>query len=194
MPFNLTDYDRGLVEGVNIEITGPVPAFGFNYQAKIPVQFPPKIVSDSKDGVWTLDPVNKWEPLAIFMGANARRVSLQLVYVVTGHTQGGVTWSAERVAKVVRDLRSIFYAPAEGEAPAYQLRIYNHIPEDDKQLTFRTISVSEKPGDAVITDNTGTYALKTEVSMELEMWTNIATDKDQHGYPNLVAAPKPIWY
>lgn len=195
MPFQLTDYDRQLISNLNMEITGGDPAFGTNFGVVIPFQFPPTITTDSKDGVWDLISFNKWEPQPIFNGANARRVSIRTVYAITGHTQNGILWNVERVAGVVRDIKGIFYVPAEGQLPVFQIRMYNHIPEDGRQLTFRCLSVSEKPGDTLITDSSGTYALKTEVSIDLEMVTQIvAGDREEMPWPHLVSQPKPKWY
>lgn len=195
MPFQLTEHDIQLVSNLNMEISGGTPEFGPNFGVVIPFQFPPTISSDSKDGVWDLIPFNKWEPQPIFNGANARRVSIRAVYVVTGHTQNGILWNVARVAGVVRDTRAIFYVPADGKLPVFKIRMYDHIPEKAAQLTFRCLSVSEKPGDTLITDSSGTYALKTEVAIDLEMVTQIvANGEAEMPWPHLVPQPKPEWY
>ena len=200
MPFNLTEFDNNLIGQLSMKAVGVdlKDLGGFNFKnGESPFQFPPKIKGDSKSGNWQEIDVKEWEPQIIFWGANARNISLEMTYVATGHTSNdGVTWNTENISKIIKDLRGILYSSQEGaELPVWELSLYQHLPDSGGASTWRTISVSERPGDSLISIDGKVYAFRTDITLELQMVTQV----DKKGEPqqrldNLPLKPKPLWY
>lgn len=201
MPFNLTEYDLQLIRNVKINIRA-TPTSGFNISSDIPVQFPPYITSDSKDSNWRVNGQITFgaEPLVTLPSFNARKVSLKLVYAVTGHTANGVTWDVRRVADTVKDIRGYFYndrLKLENGAvlPIIEVALFDHLPESDGLITFRGISMSEKPSDSYITMDGQTYSTFTEVDITMEMITNLVKETTgMYNFSFLKDKPPSRWY
>ena len=197
MPFSLTDFDRNLVTAQTMKAVGKVPIDKYNFRGgEIPFQFPPKIKSDTKSANWIEKDVAEWEPIAIFKGSYARKISLELTYIATGHEADGVTWNTDSISRIVKDLRGILYSRLVAQdLPMWELKIYNHIPESGRISTWRTISVSERPGDTLITIDGITYAFRTDITLELAMVTKIRKkDKAHQNIANAPDFPKQLWY
>jgi hypothetical protein len=204
MPFNLTEHDSSVLSKVSMAIRGPEPVSGFNGGGQgvlsdnvlIPFQFPPMIKSDSKSGVWIVENVTQWEPMVIFEGANAKHVTISTTYVVTNHTGNGATWNVSTIAGAIKDMRSVFYSPMTDKMPVFSVQFYEHVPIDGEFATFRAISISESPGDSLITDKDGNiYAFRTDVTMELELVTKGFKDSSpQQQVSNLPDVPSQKWY
>ena len=186
MPFRLTNIDAYLLDKVNLTLGG----------TKVQFQFPPIIKSDSKSFNWNEIDIKNIEPMATFQGAKARVIDLKWVYVVTG--QSG--WSAKKISDMVKSIRGFFYqqimAQFAGDNPPavtpeastggppkpvnnyaksliVRFNAYNvvGIGTQDGQIAFRSEGVDITHSDVIIDDNSGTYPLKTELSMKLKLWT-----------------------
>ena len=204
MPFELTEYDRNLVESIEITIDAePISEFNFR-SGVIPVQFPPFISSDSKATNWTYN--NKityaWEPLVTAFNSGPRKVSLKLQYIATGNTHNKVTWDTTNISNIVKDIRGYFYSGnlksgTKAQLPIVKIKLLGHLPDSGGPMTFRAINMSEKPGDTYITIGDTTYTFMTEVTLVLEAITNIqkkADGKPYTPYFNLKNRPPSKWY
>lgn len=192
MAFNVNEYDRNLISQLSMKAVGPAPIGGGYFNGgNIPFQFPPRIKSDSKSGNWQEIDVFTYEPQVIFWGANARKITLEITYVATGGD-----WTTRKISEIVKDLRAILYSDVKGtELPMWELNLYRHIPTSDEISTWRTISASEKPGDTFITIEGFTYAFRTDITMELQMITQIEKENKKHqALKNARKKPKQLWY
>jgi hypothetical protein len=93
----------------------------------IDLQFPPKITSDSKSAVWQETHHKGYEELALWMGAKARDISIELNYVVWGK------FTIEKIRTICQDIKLHLYVgvdPTDGG---------NVVPSQDK---YPFISIS----------------------------------------------------
>lgn len=139
-------------------------------------QFPPVVKGDTKSANWQTEDQASFEPVAIFRGSNARKLSLQWEYVVVSRTNSGtLKWTIDRITKSLRNLKSYFYITVqEGIAtfPLVQLKLFEYAPlSGDKNSTWRMNSVNITPSGPIISSNGLRLQLKHTVTAELELVT-----------------------
>lgn len=149
---------------------------------EIEFQFPPKVVSDTKNAVWFEKNIKQPEPLAIFFGSQPRQVEISFSYIV-GLTD---SWTAEKVANQIKTLRGQFYNEAATNI-SVALAAYSVVgPGSSKKFpywTFRVSNLSISHGETLVqspdfidSNNTGqsnAYPLRTDVTMSLLSWTTL---------------------
>lgn len=201
MGFELTRGDQDLSRNPTIEIDfAGTEAIGGSHGTKLKFQFPPIIKSDSKDNRWTQE-MNSylWEPQYHFKGGNARKISLLITYIVGGPTINGTEATTRNVSTEVKKIKSYFFIGgpgSSGKLPVFQVdKLYDHIYGSGK-CAFRGHGVSVSFSDALIKDDEGIYPIKTEVTLSLEMVTQI-TPKDGKAkarHQNIPKRPQNTWY
>lgn len=207
MAFEITPFDASLVAGVifklDQETTGlpvdgaiTVPGKG---AGEVPFQFPPRLTGDSKDNRWkSIHDTFAWEPVKMWEGSNARRLTLHAVYVANGATINDVQWTPQNVATTTRAFKQYFYAqPSERVFPAIELVLYDHVPVSSLgNAKFRMMNVNVKPGSEIIQVEGVPFSLRVEIDITLEQTTRIVTDDGEavmdHG--NLPDFPPQVWY
>lgn len=213
MAFQLTVFDRGLSDSVILTINNTIPVDGYPGPgaagSKINFQFPPLIKSEDKKLEWMqIIKDFQWEPLYIWKAAMPRKINLTATYVVGGPPSGAIgRWTAEVVARETRRWKSYFYhdgGSSGGTLPVFSLNMYQHAPGGEggqRPTLWRGTSVQFKYSDTVVAyDSPGnfkaSFPLKTDVSVGLELVTNIKSDDDQtqFKYPNLTDIPVQEWY
>jgi hypothetical protein len=103
MPENwMTKSDQNLAQGVKISIDN---ALG-NRGKPIPIQFPPRILSETKNPSWEEKPIYSYEPIAIFKGSEARKLNVELKYVVTSPDG---EFCPDKIANICRTIKSYAY-------------------------------------------------------------------------------------
>lgn len=204
--FAQTALDRELVSGIIFKLdqqTVGLPRDGaITVPGKgagvIPFQFPPRVTGDSKDNRWqTVHDSFAWEPVKMWEGSNARRISLSAVYVATGATTNGVVWTPANVALVTRAYKQYFYSqPGDKIFPAVELVLYEHVPVGNGNAKFRMMNVNVKPGSEIIKVDGSIFPLKVEVDITLEQTTRIVTDDGEAKLEqnNLPDFPPQVWY
>jgi hypothetical protein len=202
MPFELTANDAKLaaqpiveVDTEGVDPIGGVPPGG----NKIKFQFPPIIKSDSKDNRWTTEYNNyAWEPQYHFKGANPRKISLLITYIIGGPPlQGGGVADLQNIVNEIKRIKSYFYMAgpnSAGKLPVFKIQMYKHL--SNGKAAFRGTSVSVSQSDVLIRQGNDIYPLKTEITLSLEMATQIKLKdgKKQARHPNIPEQPKQEWY
>lgn len=200
MAFQLTEYDRELISRYSITVSDR-----FSKDKEIILQFPPKIISDGKSADWELKPSASYEPKAVFKGAQSRKISLMVTYVVTGGK-----FDAEFVATQVRSFKEHMYRSiVEGEegegaiqnAPIVKLNLYRIAPISGRVPTFRMTDVAIEYSETLVGDVEFVFPLKTIITANLELFTkvgdikgNVTDDEVKNDVQNLPDLPAPEWY
>jgi hypothetical protein len=196
----LTPADRSIIDnGVDMEIwtnPGPIDDFpNIGPDGTISFQFPPRLTTDGKASIWDEKPQQTYEPLALFMGSEARKISLETQYVVTG--KAGNNWDIADVAETLRLYKSYFYMTMNSvgveSMPLVRLKIYEYA--NDPKIFWRAKSVNITPDGSLITDGSSTISLIHRVTMNLEMITQVLDNGVAlHDISVLPATPKKEWY
>lgn len=172
MAFELLPFDRSLASSVEISFADdPSTSNGLPLgDGPVPLQFPPRITSDSKSADWTEIPKGSWEPQAIWKGAAARRITLELLYIVDGAQFGAL-----EIATITKQFKGYFYRAiqdGDNKLPIMRLKLYDHIGEE-LPGDFRLHSVNITHGDTIIQDGGGVFPLLTKISLEASLTTQI---------------------
>lgn len=164
-----TDIDLRLRRSASMLIVNDLTKNSFDAQ-NIPFQFPPVIKSDSKRAKWQENDLASYEPFAVWMGSDARKLEIQLEYIVTtrGETfntpevetlgqevigapfdnSGGVdVWSVANITNIMRKLKSYFYITVERGQATYPLV---------KAIFYE---YSPRSGDSGLSNSLGTWRL-----------------------------------
>lgn len=187
-----TDIDLGLIESaVSMTMTGGSSdeyskIFSFRnikdfnpYGLNINFQLPPRITGDSKRAEWKEVPVASYEPLAYWMGADARKISLQFEYVVTSKSNSGTSkWNIDYINDQLKKLKSYFYTTiTQGikKYPLVKLNLYDYSPKadsgPDRLGTWRMFDIDIKPEGPILLDGSHSFHLKHTVTTNLALVT-----------------------
>jgi hypothetical protein len=155
-------------------------------------QFPPKIISDSKQAKWQFHHKTGYEPVAVFWGAESRRITLKAEWVVYNE------WSPSKINNALLNIKSHLYlvgAAVVTRAPFVEMSVYRIAPD---RSTWRLMDVSLQYSEEMVDIGKDAWPLHTEANLSLELFTqggNI-TDKEQHenGIKALPVVPKDTWY
>lgn len=191
MGFELTSIDTALASAVQIDfVNNPAPVSGFPGGAGLlKLQFPPRIVSDTKSADWKEDPKFSYEPIVLFQGSAPRKISMEIVYIVDGGQ-----FTASTIAILTKKIKGYFYRTIKGGSaiPIVKIRFYDHvgktIPAD-----FRLLDVNIAHGETLIKDKDGIFPLMTKITINAALTTQAGPPGKQN-VGNL--QPKPIgdWY
>lgn len=169
MTFELAGIDAALANAVQLNfINDPEPVSGFPGGAGLlPLQFPPRIVSDSKSADWQEDFKASFEPILTFKGSAARKITIEIIYIVDGQK-----FTAQTVATLTKKVKGYFYRNLKGsdKIPIVKMKFYAHagqtIPAD-----FRLIDVNIAHGETLIKDKDGTFPLMTKMTITAALTT-----------------------
>ncbi len=117
-------------------------------------QFPPRIKTDSKSAEWNEVRRVSYEPIAMWRGADARTLSLEATYVVTGEKN----FSGIEISRIASAAKAYFYRSIEG---AYENKHFGPVVEITtlygavrEQSTWRMTDVSVEYADTFVNDET----------------------------------------
>lgn len=205
MGFNLAQSDISILDNISIEIDsgGREPVDGFvNGITDIPIQFPPMIRSDNKTAMWTNGETTKgsYEPLGVVLiGADARRVSMVLTYVITGSKvtagRNSYTYDVQGVSDIAHMFRSVLYYKIPEQPttiPVLKIRMYGNMPGGEVS-TWRVQLVNITHDGPIIQSGSPLVAghhLKTEVMLDLSLITRAGMNTDGR----LPSKPLQQWY
>lgn len=186
--FELADVDVFLKDDVLLKIQGE----GGGPFTRIPFQFPPRITSDVKTANWKEAFQASYEPLAIWMGSEARTIRLEAEYIVSSR------FTAQRISILMHAVKAYFYNNAKNIFPKVKLSIYEIVGITGGIATFRAKSVSITYGDGIIQDGAFAFPLYSKFSMELALTTQQRPlgedDIEQQPAPGLAILPVFDWF
>jgi hypothetical protein len=187
MPFQLSSIDNQVNEEALIElIRDPNPVSGFIGDAtRVPIQFPPHVIDDTKSANWTEEPIATFEPLAIWTGSLPRKISVELTYIVTGKS-----FSTLSIPIICQNFKAYFYRSIQSTTiPIVKMKIYNHMTSPGS--TWRLLDVGISHGETIINDGSGTFPLLTKIKFGAALVTNI---DGKMKLQNLPKKPLSSWY
>lgn len=155
-----TPVDQQLRESVKMVILDK-PAFagglgdlGNVIGKNFPFQFPPRVKGDNKSAEWEEKKRVSYEPVAYYMGAEARRLQIEAMYFVTGEKK----WSGSEIAKLAQSAKAYFYRTIEsvysnkGFGPVVEITsLYGAVQE---KSTWRMTSVEAEYAETFVRDDT----------------------------------------
>jgi len=181
MAFELAEIDRRLLELVELRYVKDNTTIKF--------QFPPIIKSDGKSVEYREANAGDEEPFALFSGANPRKISMEWSYIVTGGSWNDVTWNAATIAKIVKTIKKYFYTRLDkgigGAKSASDLIMYFKAydvvgsSKASATMSFRAENVSIRYSGELVVDGGVAWPLKTDVSMDIKLWTMAESNGDE---------------
>ena len=146
-------------------------------KGEILFQFPPRILNESKASRWNEQDLYTYEPLAIYMGADNRQISINFEYVVNGST-----WTSKKVSDQVRTLKGMHYfgdvRPKYNDATKViyiKLHAYEVVPlAGGTPSTWRLLRTSINYSEEMIKTDDLVWPLHTKVTVDLAMLTKAA--------------------
>lgn len=188
--------DRRLAGLVTVEIVGAEVLLESTGEP-LAFQFPPMISSESKTGKWSGEghATVAWEPIIIWKGAAAKKITFKAEYIVTdGDGGNGKGWTGPRIDRILKEFKRINYgrARAIGVIPNFRINLYNTVIGEGAQFKISDVSVNYS--DTLVVDRSTkmAYPLKSELTFTGDLVTRIA-GKQVIGS---IEAPQPIvqWY
>ncbi len=146
----------------------------FRNGERVIFQFPPKLTNDGRKGDWQEGNKPGEEPIAAFEKSGPREMTLITTYIVDGGT-----WTTTAIAKQVRLIRGYF------------ARVRERLQQNDLVLLFqlwnfggakpistRLKGVEVKHSDTIVVpcinnipQSELAYALRTDITMDVRLWT-----------------------
>jgi hypothetical protein len=177
MAFEILPADKAICDTIDIRISanpdpidGGPPGFG----AKIPLQFPPKFMSDGKSANWKQVKATSYEPVIIYQGSNARAISIEITYI-----NDGDKFKGSKIADIEKMIKAYFYRRQEDSvvnSPMIEIRrFYSAVhPTSGELTTWRAKDVDIQHGDGIILAVDGSpYPLSSKVTLNLETYTQL---------------------
>lgn len=184
MPFQFLPADQWIKDTIQIYLSKDPPPVGGAVASdetdeegnpQIPIQFPPRLSTDGKKGNWKTYDVSSYEPVAIFSGSEARRISVELTYVITGGK-----WTGRKISKIERLIKSYFYRKVEDaidNTPMVVIKQLYGVTLAYAKTTWRMNSVDITPGEGIILEESNgvqrAYPLSRKIVIELETYTQL---------------------
>jgi len=146
-----------------------------NFLNTVNFQFPPRITGDNKRAEWKEIPVASYEPLAFWMGADARKITMQFEYIVTSRSG---SWTITAINGELLKLKSYFYnTVVDGlrQYPLVKLSLYDYSPKPESNTerlgTWRMFDIDIKPDGPILLDGSHSFHLKHTVTTNLALVT-----------------------
>lgn len=175
MANDYTDIDLRLRKSSSMYIFNDLTKDSLEAQ-EVKFQFPPIIKSDSKKANWQDFDIASYEPYSLWTGSDARRLEVQLEYIVT--SKGKADWNVENIITVMRKLKSYFYITIErGQAtyPLVKAAFYEYSPAvgagSDRLGTWRLHEINIQPSGALVEDGNKVCHLKHTISFSMSLIT-----------------------
>lgn len=176
-----TDHDLALAKDVLLELKN----------GRILFQFPPKLVTDNRRGIWNDENLRGTEPIAVFSTSGPREMSLQWTYLV----DSGKLWNSVVVSSQVRAIRGYFAQVRTNETTrnlVVKFRYGQHTGGDT--MTCRVTDISVKHSETLVGTGKNIYPLRTDVAVELRLWTKGGSGEKLQNIPALADKEKAEWY
>ena len=152
-------YDIEARDNFKIEI----PPSGF-----LELQFPPKITNDGKQASWQENHYFGYEEYAKWQGAYARKINIELNYVVWG------SWDQGRIASEIRKIKQHLYVSGigvEDKVPFISVSGWKIVDSTGKLATFRLMNVGIEYSREYVGSGNDQWPLHTKVNLECKLFT-----------------------
>lgn len=156
-------YDRDAVGSFVLDI----PPTG-----RIPLQFPPKITSEGKSANWQEDMFYGYEEYARWMGSRARKLNIEIDFVVWG------TWDQDKIRSSVRDIKKHLYVSGQGvedKVPFMFISGWQVIKADGRRPAFRLMDVDIQYSKEMVGSGNDYWPLKTTVKLGVKLFTMVGS-------------------
>lgn len=198
MPIVYTPHDKELLDTVIMMISeepkfaGGIGDLGNIIGKNWPFQFPPRVTADSKTATWEETDRVSYEPIAYWMGAKARALTLETVYFVTGEKK----WSGAEIAKIAHAAKAYFYRSIEeavakgGFGPIVTITaLYGAVQEES---TWRCSGVNVEYAPTFVRDTTP--SIKPPPSQSAAAQSNSPPNNNNNKPNSVDQAPMwPLW-
>lgn len=186
--------DRRLAGLVTVEIIDDQKVLLPSNGESLAFQFPPMISSENKSSNWSSEgnATVAWEPITIWKGATAKKITFKAEYIVSDSGEKG--WNAQRIDRILKEFKRINYGSTKaiGSIPNYTINLYNTVIGQGAQFKIRDVSVNYSETLVVDRSTQMVYPLKSELSFTGDLVTRI-NDKQQVGDIK-TQVPKVEWY
>lgn len=165
----------------------------FRSRHSIEFQFPPRFPSDSRKGNWTEGNLRGVEPYSVFETSGARIISMTWFYIIDGNF-----WTGEKIHNNLLALRGYFAKiknlGSDRDNLVVELKMWGQGGKDT--ITARINSVDVKHGDTLIGVGDTAFPLRTDVALDLRLWTKTNEDGDEPktDVPGLTVDLPQDWY
>lgn len=152
-------YDR---EAASVFLLDMPPA------GKVELQFPPKILSDGKSSNWQEDHRYGYEEFALWRGSFARKVSIEIIYLVWA------SWTVEKIEEEVLKIKEHLYVSRPGvldKVPFFSLEGYRVVDATKKTPKFRLMDVSIENSREYVGKGVNHWPLKTTINLSCKLIT-----------------------
>lgn len=132
------------------------------------LQFPPKITTDSKQANWQEDHRFGYEEYAKWMGALARKINVELNYVMWG------TWDQTRISDQVRKIKQHLYVSGigvEDKVPFIFISGWKIVEATGKLPAFRLMDVAIEYSREYIGSGNNYWPLHTKINLQCKLFT-----------------------
>jgi len=162
------DYDRAATDSFYLEMS----------KSEVPLQFPPKITSDSKSANWNESHHHGFEELSLYYGSFARKVNLELNFVLWGE------WDWAKISKSVRAIKYHLYVGGGENAigdkmPFFFVKGWRVIDGESKPPSFRLMNVGVEYSREYVGSGVNYWPLHTKVNMECKLFTGTGSSPDK---------------
>jgi len=160
-------------------------------------QFAPRILSDNRKGNWNEGEQRGKEPVAVFQNSGQREMTMSWCYIVDG-----ANWTTEAVVYEIKRIRGYFANVLEPNAEqrslicGFKYGLYGN----QQRFSARIKSIDVKHGDTLvipsvggIPDTTKAFPLKSDITIDLRLWTK-GGDRKVQDLKGLITKETVDWY
>lgn len=183
MSIPYTEHDRAIVEAVQLSFR--------NAAGSIKFQFPPKILSDNRKGTWDETELLGVEPVAVFTGSGPREFALNWTYIVESTDGLGGGWDIDAIRENVNKVRGYFGSfKSNGSSRAALIVDFKFAAITGKEAwTCRIKAIDVKHSENLVGDPKFCYPLRTDITIDLRLWTKAVDGEDAGNFADVVDLP-----
>lgn len=208
-----TDFDKRVAQSVSMRFSNS-DLIAFEEDSVkddiILFQFPPKILSDNRGVNWSEGHLIGREPVAVIATSSPREISLSWTYMVEDYTVEGIdkgpirseTWSIAKIKQQVNTLRGYASRASLQGGFVDNMIVFFRYPwlTGSSSWSCRLTNVNVKHGETLVGTPNNIFPLRSDISVDLRLWTTGAVKRDDPTAVQRTAAlspepsPTSMWY